>query len=280
MELILGHNKFFGINHKSESLNLKSISQNKIQKILNKSFKLRYDGFMLSTHPESKKIYGKYLDHNYLEKINSKPIHLLIPYALKINKQLNQFGVVKLFFSKIFKFSNFTKISQLLLLKKTFIGILIEIMIDDEIKEFPKSKIKCIYLHEIITDIIVSLNLKNIMIEFLNYCKNNKLLCGLATRNVIRLHDFLKKNKIKPNRILTHLNPKGFSMNPQKLKVENLIRNEKKIDIIAMGIFASGSNYNERSVKNYLRKFRSLKGLVIGISDIKKLKKNLYLKNI
>ena len=43
----------------------------------------------------------------------------------------------------------------------------------------------------------------------------------------------------------------------------------KKIDIIAMGIFASGSNYNERSVKNYLRKFRSLKGLVIGISDIK-----------
>ena len=47
MELILGHNKFFGINHKSESLNLKSISQNKIQKILNKSFKLRYDGFIL-----------------------------------------------------------------------------------------------------------------------------------------------------------------------------------------------------------------------------------------
>ena len=47
-----------------------------------------------------------------------------------------------------------------------------------------------------------------------------------------------------------------------------------------MGIFASGSNYNEKFVKNYLRKFRSIKGLIIGISDIKKIKKNLYLKNI
>ena len=60
MELILGHNKFFGINHKSESLNLKSISQINT-KILNKSFKLRYMVYALNSS-ESKKIYGKYLD--------------------------------------------------------------------------------------------------------------------------------------------------------------------------------------------------------------------------
>ena len=89
IEIILGHNQFLKIDHKSEDqVRQRKTNKRKIQNLIKYALKIGYDGFMLSTHPEANKIYGDLLDKN--SKI--KNIHLLVPYANKYNIKLNQKG--------------------------------------------------------------------------------------------------------------------------------------------------------------------------------------------
>ena len=101
MEIILGHNKFFGINHKAENIQRnQKYSSKKISNLLKFSAQVGYDGFMVSTHPLAKNKYGKYLANDKTLFNKKKHIHLLVPYAYKINQELNKFGPTKLFFNK------------------------------------------------------------------------------------------------------------------------------------------------------------------------------------
>lgn len=279
MELILGHNKFFGINHKAEKISVnQKYSVKKVSNLLKLSAQVGYDGFMVSTHPSAKNKYGKYLSNEKTIFNKKKHIHLLVPYAYKINQELNKFGPIKLFLNKILNKNFFNYIFQFLTFRKSFFDALISILIKDDIKNFPKNKIAALYLHEIITDILIALNQKQIIFSFIVFCKKEGFESGIATRNFVKLQEFLNNNNLKPDRILTHLNILGFNMNPSKKLVENNLKKVKGIKIIAMGVFASGSYYNEKKIVNYLKKFKSVKGLIIGSTNKSRIKKNLIFK--
>jgi hypothetical protein len=281
MEIILGHNKFFGINHKAENIQRnQKYSSKKISNLLKFSAQVGYDGFMVSTHPLAKNKYGKYLANDKTLFNKKKHIHLLVPYAYKINQELNKFGPTKLFFNKILNRNFFNFIFQLFTFRKKFFDTLISILIEDDIKNFPRNKIVALYLHEIITDILIALNQKQIIFSFINFCKKEGFESGIATRNFVKLKEFLNSNDLKPDRILTHLNILGLNMNPSKKLVENNLKKIKDIKIIAMGVFASGLCYNEKKIFNYLKKFKSVKGLIIGTTNKTQIKKNLIFKMI
>ena len=279
IEIILGHNQFLRIDHKSEDQVRKSkIDKIKIQNLIKYALKIGYDGFMLSTHPEANKIYGNLL----IKNPKQKNIHLLVPYANKYNIKLNQKGFLG-FGLEILKSLNFKSIFNLFYYFVKLIpisGFVVSVILDLELKKYEKSKIKCLYLHEVVTDILISLNLRSFMDAYLLYCKKNNFEIGLATRNFVILEKFLKKNNILVDRVLTHLNFKGFNMNPSKEAVERKLKTPYIKKIIAMSVFGSGNINNLKKIKYYIKKLKKIDGIIIGTKKQKNIKKNLSFKYV
>ena len=280
IELILGHNQFFNINHQSEekSRGIK-FNKKKIQKLIKYSKIVGYDGFMLSTHPSAKELYGSLLD----DKRNSKKnIHLLVPYANKYNVKLNQIGFVGLAFELIREI-NLKKIFDIFYYFFKYVpisGFIISLFLDKEIKLCNKKNIKAIYIHEVVTDILIALKQKKIFLAIKYYCLKNNIEFGLATRNFYELESYLSKNKIFVDRVLVHLNYGGFNMNPSKKIVENSLNSKYIKKIIAMSIFASGNINKEKKVINYVKKLPKIDGMVIGTTKKKNIKKNFIYKYV
>lgn len=279
IEVILGHNQFLNIDHKSEDRARKNkISKSQVQNLIKYSHKIGYDGFMLSTHPDAENLYGELLHKNE----NLKNIHLLVPYANKYNIKLNQKGFLGLGL-EIIRSINIKSVTNLFYFLSKFLpfsGFGVSLILDLEIKKYKKSKIKCLYLHEVVTDILVALNLKNLILGYILYCKKNNFEIGLATRNYVVLENFLRINKIVVDRVLTHINFKGINMNPNKMAVEKKLHTKNIKKIIAMGVFGSGVINDETKIISYIKKLKKIDGIIIGTKRKKNIERNLKFKYV
>jgi hypothetical protein len=284
MKLILGHNQFFGIDHKSEKRGRKNFDYFKkfgAERLIKYGLSLGYDGYMLSTHDDCKKIYKKFLSEKYLNnKKIKKNLHIILPYANKINTELNKIGLLGLGFKNIKKLKIIDTIKSLFLKKKSLKYIIVSMFLDNDLDKIPKKFINTLYLHEILTDLLVALNMHEILEIFKEYCKSNNFCFGLATRNFVLLKKFLEKNKIYTDTVLTHINTVGFSMNPNKKEVLHNLNSKNIKKIFAMGVFASGiKDFNEKKIKKFISNYPTIEGVVIGSTKKRNIKKNLIFKN-
>ena len=205
-----------------------------------------------------------------------------MPYANKYNIKLNQKGFLG-FGLEILKSFNLKSIFDLFYYFVKLIPIFgfgVSIILDLELKSYKKSKIKCLYLHEVVTDILIALNLKSFIDGYIAYCKKNNFEIGLATRNFVILEKFLKKNNIMVDRVLTHLNFKGFNMNPSKEAVERKLKTPYIKKIIAMSVFGSGNINNIKKIRYYIKKLKKIDGIIVGTNKQKNIKKNLSFKHV
>jgi hypothetical protein len=284
MKLILGHNQFFGIDHKSEKRGRENFDYFKkfgAERLIKYGLSLGYDGYMLSTHDDCKKIYKKFLSEKYLNnKKIEKNLHIILPYANKINTELNKIGLLGLGFKNIKKIKIIDTIKNLFLKKKSLKYIIVSMFLDNDLEKIPKKFINTLYLHEILTDLLVALNMHEILEIFKEYCKSNNFFFGLATRNFVLLKKFLEKNKIYTDTVLTHINTVGFSMNPNKKEVLHNLNSKNIKKIFAMGVFASGiKDFNEKKIKKFISNYPTIEGIVIGSTKKRNIKKNLIFKN-
>ena len=235
---------------------------------------LGVNGFVVSTHPQLRDLIN-YMrtETSILEKMNFYPI---LPYAQGYVAKITEKGVIGAM-NSILSGTSMQKKLQILFngsvgfVKKDF-GKLLETFIDVELLPMNNVKIKSIFLHDVITDLAISLGMKNVIEVFLAHIKDKyKVEGGLVTKNFPKLISTLKEWNLQIPTIMTSFNPIGYQMNPSREECEKNLYESNKV--IAMNVLAGGFLKPEQSI-DYISKLK-LNSIVIGMSNIKHAKETI-----
>ena len=110
-----------------------------------------------------------------------------------------------------------------------------------EISPFRDVDIKALLLHNVTTDLILSLQASAAFRDYIYYVKDNlSLTPGFVTLNFHLFSASLERWNIPPTLVMTPVNAKGYDMNPSKDRVELAIRSYGE-DILAMNALGGGA---------------------------------------
>ena len=167
---------------------------------------------MISTVDESK---------NLIEEINKDQdlktnlnFFVLLPYINKYVRKTNELGIIGVLKETI----NNQNILKLGMDALSFISSadykkIVSNLIDFEIKPFVNNNIKCVILHDSLTDILVALKKKDVLDFYDEYIKTNLIVKWLFLKNLPQFLDLVGENSYKDTSILTHVNKIGYEMN-------------------------------------------------------------------
>ena len=268
MELLLGDNPFFGIDHLSQERARKRMRMltgyEKISDIMKFVAELGVRGFVVSTHPQLKHLV-KHMETktNLLELYDFYPI---LPYAQGYVSKVTEKGIINTMTEILSTGSNRSGLKILFkgttaYLSKDFEKLL-QTLIDVELLPLKSVKKKVIFLHDVVTDLAISLGMKKPIEAFMQHIEDQyHLEPGLVTKNFPKMIRKLEELDIKKPTIMTSFNPIGYQMNPSKEECENFISNNK---VIAMNVLAGGYLKPQESFQ-YLSQL-NLKSVAIGMS--------------
>ena len=274
MELLLGHNQFLGISHISEERSRereKKFSDVKnIYTIVEKAVDLGYKGMIVETHPRMLK-FLKYYKKNETFKID---FYLQLPYIQGYIQKMNEQGLSGLILEIIRRGGIKTissTISKILInyIKKDYIPLAISFL-KFEIAPFLDINIKALLLHNVFTDLLLSLRISSALEEYSIFVKEEmEIKPGFITLNF----ELFKRNfevwNFKPQLVMTPINPGGYDMNPTSIAVETALRYYKG-EVIAMNVLGGGA-FDLHSSYQYLKSFDNIQCIVVGASSIEHL---------
>lgn len=273
--ILLGDNPFFGVDHLSQerARQKAAVSQNlnNIVSIVKKSIELGCNGFVLSTRYNTSDFIGRLKNEGITNKIKFYPI-ILSPtnYMQKILEK----GMVNGILDIISDISMKRKLKLILhggigILKKDPFDILKAYM-DLELGQMKDVKIEIVFLHEVLTDLIIALDLKKVLKTYCDYLNDQKITAGVVTKNFPLLVSKLKEWEIPIKNVMTSFNKTGFQMNPTKEQCEKSLISFNG-NIIAMSTMASG--YLDYSTAlEYISSLQKINTITVGVSSITHLK--------
>jgi len=271
--LFLGDNPFFGVNHLSQEIarNKSAKSQNfeNTMNVMEQSLAIGVNKMVVSTHPELKKLLH-FLEKNstLLEKFEFYPI---IPYAQGYVSKTNEMAMINTLKETLnnITFKNKIKILSrggLAYLQKDFFK-LFQTLVDIELLALSNVNIKCVFLHDVMSDLAMSLNMQKLFSTFVSHVNERyHTKVGLVTKNFPTMVSKLNEWDIDVDYIMTSFNPIGFQMNPNRKEYEkslDLFPNQ----VIAMSILGGGF-INTQNAIEYLSNFSKIKNLVVGTSSV------------
>jgi hypothetical protein len=274
MELLLGHNQFIGISHisdeRSREREKKFSNVKDIYNIIEKATEMGYEGMIIETHPRIL----EFLDYYKNNKSFDIDFYLQIPYIHGYIQKMNENGLMSLIGDIIYR-SGLKRASRIAvknminLTKKDYISLALSFL-ELEIIPFIDLNIKAVLLHNVITDIFLSLGMSDCLKGYIEYLSDElDLKSGFITLNFHSFQCNINRWKIKPPLVMTPINPGGFDMNPSKEAVEMAI-NKYKGEIIAMNILGGGA-FTVEKTRDYMKSLRRLKICVVGASSEKHL---------
>jgi len=267
-EILLGDNPFFGIDHLSQERARQRMQVintfSKITDVMEYVSSFGVKGFVVSTHPHMKELI-KHMEENtsILQKYEFYPI---LPYAQGYVAKVTEKGIMNTINEVLSQGNIQTKVKIILkgstsFLKKDF-EKLFQTFIDVELLPFHQVKKKAIFLHNVITDLAVSLNMKKIIQSFTDHVeKQYGVKPGLVTLNFPKTVNALKNWNIEIPAIMTSFNPIGYQMNPSKDDCENFL---SEANVVAMNILAGGFLKPKESFE-YISKL-DINSVVLGMS--------------
>jgi hypothetical protein len=275
MNLILGHNQFIGINHTSEDRSREREKKfSKIENIYNvveMASEIGFKGMIVETHPRMIDFFNYYKENQTFDM----DFYLQVPYVVGYVKKMNEKGIFGLM-SELMGQTGLIGAGGMALrgassfLKRDYLSMAMSVL-KLEISPFTEVNIKALLLHNVFTDLLLFLEISDAFSTYENYVKDDLgLNSGFNTLNFTSFSNRIQEWDIKPEFIMTPVNPKGFDMNPSKDIVEKSIGNYDG-KIIAMNILGGGAFSLEDS-KSYLNSFQNIKHCVIGASSKEHLK--------
>ena len=268
-EILLGDNPFFGIDHLSQERARQRMQVintfSKITDVMEYVSSFGVKGFVVSTHPHMKELI-KHMEENtsILQKYEFYPI---LPYAQGYVAKVTEKGIMNTINEVLSQGNIQTRIKIILkgstsFLKKDF-EKLFQTFIDVELLPFHQVKKKAIFLHNVITDLAVSLNMKKIIQSFTDHVeKQYGVKPGLVTLNFPKTVNALKNWNMEIPVIMTSFNPIGYQMNPSKDDCENFL---SEANVIAMNVLAGGFLKPKESFE-YISKL-DINSVVLGMSS-------------
>jgi len=276
MDLILGHNQFIGISHISEEMSRekeKKFSNIKnIYDTVEKASELGYKGMIIETHPRML----NFLEYYKKNKNFDIDFYLQVPYVQGYIQKMNEKGLSGLVMEIIkrggIKTSSALVLKNIINIAKKDYSSIVTSALRLEVEPFIDTKIKALFLHNVLTDLLLSLQMQEIFIKYIEYAEDKlRIKPGFATLNFQLFKNSFEKWKINPPLVMTPVNPMGYDMNPSQKIVEASIR-EYSGEIVAMNVLSGGGASSVSESSTYLKSFNKIKYCAVGASSEKHLR--------
>lgn len=269
MERILfGDNQFFAVNHISDDKAMaQSIRFKDDSAIINTLDNARNAGiqtFMCTTHERIGNICD--IIREQPDKYKAYKMYPCMPYAHKYANAVTELGVTGTlkkfvpgnFFGSMFK-------GGVAFLSKDYLSIM-ELLIDSEMKMFKGIDTPVIFLQNVITDLLLGMQMKEVLVAFHTYVsKKYNAEAGFITMNMPMLLDMLEEGGIKNPIICSSINKVGFRMSGGKDLYENTLKT-RQFRAIAMQVLAGGA-VPAREAIEYVCSLPGIESILFGASS-------------
>lgn len=269
MERILfGDNQFFAVNHisdeKSRAQAIKFKDDAAIIKVLDDARAAGINTFMCTTHDRIANICDIIRDNP--DKYKDFKIYPCMPYAHKYANAVTELGIVGTlkeyvpgnFFGSIFK-------GGMAFISKDFISIM-ELLIDAEMKMFKGINTPVIFLQNVITDLLLGLGMKDLLIAYAKYIeKKYNAEAGFITMNLPKLLTVLEEGGIKNPIICASINKVNFRMSGGKELYEDILK-QGRARVIAMQVLGGGAIPPKEALE-YVSNLPNVDSILFGASS-------------
>ena len=269
MERILfGDNQFFAVNHISDDKAMaQSIRFKDDAAIINTLDNARNAGiqtFMCTTHERIGNICD--IIREQPDKYKGYKMYPCMPYAHKYANAVTELGVTGTlkkfvpgnFFGSMFK-------GGVAFLSKDYLAIM-ELLIDSEMKMFIGIDTPVIFLQNVITDLLLGMQMKEVLVAFHAYViKKYNAEAGFITMNMPLLLDMLEEGGIKNPIICSSINKVGFRMSGGKDLYEKTLKT-RQFRAIAMQVLAGGA-VPAREAIEYVCSLPGIESILFGASS-------------
>lgn len=266
--ILFGDNQFFGINHMSEEkareLSMRFRDLPSILRVLDTAYDLGIRTFMCTTHDRIAEICDYMRAHP--DRYADFTFYPGMPYAHKYANAVTELGIlgaVKKYIPGSFLGTLFT--GGKALATKDFI-VLMKLMVDAEMKMFEGLRTEVIFLQNVVTDLLLGLELKDVFKAFADHIRTRyRAEPAFFTMNLPRLLDLLEECGIENPIVCCSINKIGFRMCGGLELYEKTIR-ERRFRPVAMSIFASGAIRPQEAIE-YICRQPKIESIVFGASS-------------
>lgn len=274
-KIILGDNQFFGINHRSQEKAEEMLKRfgniDNIFEVYDNAFDCGVKAVMLNSNEKAIAICDRFRENK--SKYGDIAWYPSIPYAYKYANMVNELGIFPAINETIFK-GNSAKGVLGMISKGVTMAVtkdamkMMEMLIDVEYKMFRDLNVKVFFLQNIITDLLLGYNIKEVFEHFAEYIrKKYKVTPGFVTLNMPYLKAKFEEWGIEDVVICSSINAAGFNMHPSKEEYEKVIaaNDSSKYQLMAMNVLASGSITVKQSF-DYINNL-NIQSVVFGASS-------------
>ncbi len=250
-KIIFGDNQFFGINHMSQEKAQQLAEQfydiSNVFKVYSIVYKAGIRAIMLNSHDRAKDICNFFRENK--AKYPEISWYPSIPYAYKYANLVAERGILPAIHEVLFTDNTTSGVISLIakggtaVLGKDAVKLM-QMLIDVEMNTYKGLDIRVIFLQNIITDLLLGYEVKDIFYEFCKYIrKKYDALPGLISQNMPRLLMRLNEWGIREVVVCSSFNKIGYLMSPDvQSYVEAANENNPNFyQIIAMSTLASGA---------------------------------------
>lgn len=250
-KIIFGDNQFFGINHmsqeKAQQLSEKFADLSSIMDIYQIAIDSGIRAIMLNSNDRAMDICNHFINNkSKYPKLNWYPS---IPYPHKYANLISEKGIIPTINEILFKDN--TAMGALGMVLKGGTAVLgkdavklLQMLVDVEMKIFSGLNVKVVFLQNIITDLLLGYEVKDIFYEYCEYIqKKYHATPGLITQNMPYLKSKLNEWGIEKVVICSSFNKIGYLMSPNiDAYIETADNNDSsKYQLMAMSTLASGA---------------------------------------
>jgi len=267
--VLFGDNQFFGVNHMSEekaraqAMRFQDLPA--VIEVLDAAYQEGVRTFMCTTHDRVAEIcdhfranQSKYPDYEFFP---------CMPYAHKYANAVTEHGMIEAL--RLFLPEEGTLRSMLkggVALASKDIEAIMQLLIDAEMKMFHGLKTPVIFMQNVITDLLLGLNMKDCFRIFHDHVRNRyQAEPGFITMNVPRLLDVLDELKIENPIVCANINKIGFRMCGGIELYEKTIAT-RRFRPVAMSVLASGAIAPREAIE-YVCRQPKIESIVFGASS-------------
>lgn len=274
-KVILGDNQFFGINHRSQEKAEEMLKRfgniDNIFEVYDNAFDCGVKAIMLNSNDKAVAICDRFRANK--SKYGDIAWYPSMPYAYKYANMVNELGIFPAISEVLFKGNTTGGVFSMIGKGASFVFTkdamkMMEMLIDVEYKMFRDLNVKVFFLQNIITDLLLGYNIKEVFEHFAEYIrKKYKVTPGFVTLNMPYLKGKLEEWGIEDVVICSSINAAGFNMHPSKEEYERVIaaNDPSKYQLMAMNVLASGSITVQQSF-DYINSL-NLQSVVFGASS-------------
>ncbi|HSV49721.1 MAG TPA: hypothetical protein VLH35_05345 [Candidatus Acidoferrales bacterium] len=281
LNLLVGDNPFHGISHLSQeharirpyeqTLGSSDYAANLVQLSLENGA----NGFMFSVDEITLSIIRN-LSVNFDGEVQ---LYAIAPYAYEYVRKSTQTGGVSGLAASLAKEMIFSKNIKVIAenlggLARFDLSALLKAYVAYELSRIKSAMngsknihLEAFMLHEIVTDMALALDMKDLCKGYISFLKKNHVRAGFETRNFPFLVDKFSEWGFDFNEltITAAFNKVGFQMCPSQWECEVALENAKGAEVIAMSVLAAGY-LKPAEAYSYVASLEGLSGLVIGVS--------------